>query len=56
MEKVYDNYWCMRDKGCQSLREYIRLVKNFHHECETVVRCAAGTSESFAAVCDQCIP
>ena len=26
----------------------IRLVKNMCHQCETVVRCAAGTSEPFA--------
>ena len=26
----------------------IRLVKNIHHLCESVVRCAAGTSEHFA--------
>ena len=28
--------------------KYIRLVKDIHHQCETVVRCAAGTSEPFA--------
>ena len=38
-------YWCMRDKGV--LEKYIRLVKGMYHQCETVVRCAAGTSEPF---------
>ena len=28
--------------------KYIRLVKDMYHQCEIVVRCAAGTSESFA--------
>ena len=28
--------------------KYIRLVKDMYHQCETVVRCAAGTSEPFA--------
>ena len=27
---------------------YIRLVKYMYHQCETVVRCAVGTSEPFA--------
>ena len=36
----------MRDKGAPE--NYIRLVKNMYHQCETVVRCAAGTSEPFA--------
>ena len=27
----------------------IRLVKDMYHQCETVVWCAAGTSEPFAA-------
>ena len=26
----------------------IRAVKNMYHQCESVVRCAAGTSEPFA--------
>ena len=39
-------YWCMRDKGVPE--KYIRLVKDMHHQCETVVRCATGTSEPFA--------
>ena len=29
-------------------REYTILVKDMYHQCETVVRCAAGTSEPFA--------
>ena len=51
-EKAYDSvpreelYWCMRDKGVPD--KYIRLVKDMYHRCETVVRCAAGTSELFA--------
>ncbi len=28
--------------------KYIRLVKDLYHQCETVVRCAAGTSDPFA--------
>ena len=28
--------------------KYIRLVKDMNHQCETVVKCAAGTSEPFA--------
>ena len=28
--------------------KYIRLVKDMYHQCETVVRCAAGTSDPFA--------
>ena len=28
--------------------KYIRLVKDLYQQCETVVRCAAGTSEPFA--------
>ena len=28
--------------------KYIRLVKDMYHQSETVVRCAAGTSEPFA--------
>ena len=52
LEKAYDRvpreelYWCMRDKGVPE--KYIRLVKDMYHQCETVVRCAAGTSEHFA--------
>ena len=52
LEKAYDRvpreelYWCMRDKGVPG--KYIRLVKDMYHQCETVVRCAAGTSEPFA--------
>ena len=52
LEKAYDRvpreelYWCMRDKGVSE--KYIRLVKDMYHPCETVVRCAAGTSEPFA--------
>ena len=36
----------MQDKGVPE--KYIRLVKDMYHQCETVVRCAAGTSEHFA--------
>ena len=36
----------MRDKGVPE--KYIRLVKDMYHQCETVVRCPAGTSEPFA--------
>ena len=39
-------YWCMRNKGVPE--KYIILVKNMYHQCETVVRCAAGTSEPLA--------
>ena len=48
-EKAYDRvtgkelHWCMRDKAVPE--EYTRLVC---HQYETVVRCAARTSESFA--------
>ncbi len=28
--------------------KYIILVKDLYHQCETVVRCAAGTGEPFA--------
>ena len=50
--KAYDRvpmeerYWCMRDKGVP--KKYIRLMKDMYHQCANVVRCAAGTSESFA--------
>ena len=52
LEKAYDIVpreelcWCMRDKGVPE--KYIILVKDMYHQCETVVRCAAGTSEPFA--------
>ena len=52
LEKAYDRvqreelYWCMRDKGVPE--KYIILVKDMYHQCETVVMCAAGTSEPFA--------
>ena len=52
LRKAYDRvpreelYWCMRDKGVSE--KYIRLVKDMYHQCETAVRCAAGTSEPFA--------
>ena len=51
LDKAYDTvlmeeqYWCMRDEGMPE--KYIRLVKEMYHQCETVVRCAAGTSEPF---------
>ena len=52
LDKAYDRvpreelYWCMRDKGVPE--QYIRMAKDMYHQCETVVRCAAGTSEPFA--------
>ena len=52
MEKAYDRvpreelYLCMRDKGVPE--KYITLVKDMCHQCETVVRCAAGTNEPFS--------
>ena len=52
LEKAYDRvpreelYWCMRDKGVPE--KYIRRVNGMYHQCETVVRCAAGTSEPYA--------
>ena len=36
----------MRDKGVSE--KCIRLMKDMHHQCETVVTCVAGTSEPFA--------
>ena len=39
-------YWFMRDKRVPE--KYIRLVNDMYHQWETVVRCAAGTSEPFA--------
>ena len=52
LEKAYarvpreELYWCMRDKGVPE--KYIILVKDMYHQCETVVMCAAETSEPFA--------
>ena len=52
LEKAYDRvpreelHWCMRYKGVAE--KYIRLVKDMYHQCETVLGCAAGTSEPFA--------
>ena len=52
LEKAYDRvpreelYWCKRDKGVPE--KYIRRAKGMYHQCETVVRCAAGTNEPFA--------
>ena len=52
MEKAYDRlpreelYWSMRNKEVPE--KYFRLVKDMYHQCETVVRCAAGTSEPCA--------
>ena len=52
LEKAYDRvpreelYWCMRDKGVPE--KYIRRLKDMYHQCETVVRCAAGTSKPYA--------
>ena len=52
LEKAYDRvpreelYWCMRNKEVPE--KYIRLVKAMYHQFESVVRCAAGTSEPFA--------
>ena len=39
-------HWCVRYKGVSET--YIRLVKDMHHQCETVASCAAGLSESSA--------
>ena len=50
--KAYDRvpreelYLGMRDKGVPE--KYIRLMKDIYHQCETVVRCAVGTSEPSA--------
>ena len=52
LEKAFDRvpreelYWCMRGKGVPE--EYTRLVKDMYPQCETVVRCAVGTSEPVA--------
>ena len=52
LQKAYDRvprkelYWCMRDKGVPE--KYIRLEKDMYHQCETVARCAARTSEPFS--------
>ena len=52
LEEAYDRVpreeldWCIRDKGVPE--KYTRLVKDMYHQCESVVRCAAGTSEPFA--------
>ena len=52
LEKAYDRVpsgeqcWCMRGKRVPE--KYVRLVKDMYHQCETVVRYAAGTSEPFA--------
>ena len=32
--------------------KHTRLVKDIYHQCETVVRCSAGTSEPFAVEVD----
>ena len=39
-------YWCQRDRAVPE--KYIRLVNDMYHHFKSVVRCAAGTSESFA--------
>ena len=56
LKKSYDMiqgeelYWCMRDKGFQwSTSDWWSTCRPYH-QCETVVRCAAGTSEPFFAV------
>ena len=51
LEKAYDKFpreelwYCMRKSGI--VEKYVQLVQDMYEENETVVRCAAGTTESF---------
>ena len=51
LEKVYDRvpreelWYCMRKSGMAE--KYVQLVQNMYEESETVVRCAAGATETF---------
>ena len=51
LEKAYnlvpreELYWCMREKLVPE--KYIRMVKDTYAQSETVVQCAAGTTEAF---------
>ena len=48
MVPVEELYWCMRDKGYQSSVSDWWRTRRAYHQCESVLRCAAGTSEPFA--------
>ena len=51
LEKAYDRipreelWYCMRKSG--TVENYVQLVQDMYEGSETVVRCAAGTTESF---------
>ena len=51
LEKAYDRapreelWYCMRKSGIAE--KYVQLVQDIYEGSETVVRCAAGTTESF---------
>ena len=51
LEKAYDRvpreelWYCMRKSGI--VEKYVQLVQNMYEGCETVVRCAVETTESF---------
>ena len=51
LEKAYDRVareellYCMRKSGI--VEKYVRIVQDMYEESETVLRCAAGTTESF---------
>ena len=51
LEKTYDRvpreelWYCMRKSGI--VEKYVRLVQDIYEGSETVVRCAAGTTQSF---------